>query len=160
MDQEKKFILNLIRLSGCTDAITIDLMFDSLSYINSNPVTEAQFIEGAYLGCIFADDDFLKRADILVCSLQGLIHKYDDAKRSSNEEFFSLWRKKHNEADAFLLDMAVQVRIRQLIIARKRILAQSSLAYDHKHRWVTPKLPRVCFRKVTCAFASGDNGSR
>lgn len=61
LDAERKFELNLKRLSGATNAVTVDFMLETIVFINNNAVVEAQFIEEAYLGVIFDDDEFLAR---------------------------------------------------------------------------------------------------
>jgi len=122
MEEEKKFVLNLTRLCGPTNAVTVDFMFETLSYINNNSVVEAQFIEAIYLGSIFDDDEFLQKSGIRICSVQVLINRYEEAKRNPDDDFLPLLRNKHREAREFLNDEDVKNHIRTTIEVRNETM--------------------------------------
>jgi hypothetical protein len=130
MDEEKKFMHNLTRLAGPINAVTVDSMFETLSYINSNAVLEAEFIEGTYLGSIFDDEEFLQQSGIRICSVQILFSRYEEAKRNSDDVFLSLLRQKHRIARAFLDSDDVRRQIRELIEVRKGTM-------QHRAIWTT-----------------------
>ena len=60
-------------------SISIDTIFDVISYIDRNSVTEMLFIQDAYLGVIYDDDEFIEIANVLVCSFDLLFKKFQDA---------------------------------------------------------------------------------
>jgi hypothetical protein len=127
MEEEKKFVLNLTRLCGPTNSVTVDFMFETLSYINANAVVEAQFIEAIYLGNIFDDDDFLLRVGIQICSVEVLINRYEEAKRNQDGDFLTLLRKKHREAREFLNSEGVKQQIKATIEVRKSTMQNRAI---------------------------------
>lgn len=127
MDEENKFIHNLIRLAGPTNAVTIDFMFDTLLYINKKSIVEAQFIESSYLECIFDDEEFLQQTGIQICSIQDLFNKYEDSNTNSDDCFLMLLHKKHKLARAFLDNEVVKQQIKNLIEARKETMENRAI---------------------------------
>jgi hypothetical protein len=130
MDEENKFILNLTRLCGATNAVTLDFILETLVYINNNAVVEALFIEESYLVSIFDDEEFLQVGKISICSVQFLINRYEESKRNSDDDFLVLLRQKHRTARAFLNDDAIKDSIRQVIESRKETI-------KHQATWTT-----------------------
>lgn len=130
MDEEKKFLLNLTRLAGPTNAVTVDFMFETLVYINNNSVVEAQFIEANYLESIFDDDEFLQQGGIRICSVQVLLARYEEAKRNPEDNFLTLLRQKHRVARRFLDDEVMKKQIKDLIEIRKGTM-------EHRAIWTT-----------------------
>ena len=117
MDEETKFIHNLVRLAGPTNAVTVDFMLDTLLYINKNSIVEAQFIEVPYLESMFDDQEFLQHNNI-----QNLINNYEEAKRNSDDIFLTLLHQKHKLARMFLENEVIKKQIKDLIEVRKKLI--------------------------------------
>ena len=122
MSAEKGFQLNLQRMMGRTDAVSVDNMFECLVYINNNIVSELLFIEQGYLASIFNDEDFLVKGKVNVCSVQVLVNRYEQAKKEHDDEFLSLLRIAHREARKFLDDVGVKDTVKAILEKRKAMM--------------------------------------
>jgi hypothetical protein len=127
LDEERKFVLNLTRLCGATNAVTVEYIIEAIIYINNHGIVEGQFIEENYLGSFFDDEEFLTRGDISVCSVQSLKDRYDLAKSTNDIEFLTLLRTKHRETRVFLIDQQLKERIRHLIEKRRKAVEHGAV---------------------------------
>lgn len=78
---EKAFLMNVSRLCGKVEAITIDNVLELIQYASFHGITDILFIEEAYLGHLFSNQEFLDNAGIHVCSLLYLAARYEEAKK-------------------------------------------------------------------------------
>ena len=53
--------------------LTIDDMVEFLVFVQNNGVHDLSFVEEAYKSSIFADDEFLDRSGIIVCSVEEFV---------------------------------------------------------------------------------------
>ncbi len=135
-DREKRFILNLRRMSGITSAVTPDAMFEFCVHVqNANIADEpvAPTIEEQYLSALFSDADL----DVPVCSVevwfllvffssvneisfswQYLISRYEKAKEDSDEAYLRKLKAAHQRARVCLDNDGMKSEIRQLIQRR------------------------------------------
>lgn len=63
---EKKFVMNLKRLTRRTDAITLECFLEFLTFLNNDGIEELQFIEEAYTSVMFNH----AALDVAVCSVE------------------------------------------------------------------------------------------
>lgn len=63
---EKKFLLNLKRMMGRTDAVTPECFLEFLVFLNNDGIEELQFIEEAYTSVMFNDATL----NVAVCSVE------------------------------------------------------------------------------------------
>ncbi len=127
MDAEKKFILNLTRLAGLTEAVSVDAIVETLAYISNNAVLEAQFLEECYLSVVFEDDDFIDQAGIHVCSVSNFINRVHEAIKANDGVFLGLLRSVHRRAREFLRRPEIKQRIQDLIIERQESLESKAI---------------------------------
>jgi hypothetical protein len=116
---ERSFQINLERMMGRTDAITVDHMLECIVFINNNAVSELLFIEQGYLGSIFNNEEFLVKGKVNICSIQILVNRYEQAKKDNDIEFLNLFRIAHREARMFLDDVGVKNTLRTLLEKRR-----------------------------------------
>jgi len=166
MDEENKFIHNLTRLVGPTNAVTIDSMLNTLLYIDKNSITEAQFIESSYLESIIDDEEFLTP----IGSIRDLYNKYEKAIWNSDHSFLSLLHKKHKIAKAFLDNDVVKQQIKAVIETRKPVMENKAIwttitnilelvqQFPHSNisRFLGPLLPKI-LQSVTHTDEVTDN---
>jgi hypothetical protein len=110
---EEQFKLNLKRLCGLTTAVTIDDMCQVMDYIQTNAVHDLSFVEEAYRSCIFSDDEFLEKTEIIVCSVDQFIAAWEDAKEKKDHVILKAFRDMHREARRLLEEANIKDRIRE-----------------------------------------------
>jgi hypothetical protein len=114
--------MNLERMMGRTDAITVDHMLECIVFINNNAVSELLFIEQGYLGSIFNNEEFLVKGQVDICSVQILVNRFEQAKKDNDREFLSLFRIAHREARKFLDDEGVKSTLKSLLGKRRAMV--------------------------------------
>ena len=124
---EEKFKLNLKRLCGLTNAVTIDDMCEVMAYIENNGIHDLSFVEEAYKSSIFSDDEFLEKTGIIVCSVEQFIAAWEEAKEKKDAVILKLFRDTHRVARKFLEEADIKNRIRDY----DRIHDQRNLYKDY-----------------------------
>jgi hypothetical protein len=109
--KEDKFKLILKRLSGETNAVTIDDLCEFMAFVQNNGVHDLSFVEEVYRASIFSDDEFLEKSGIIVCSVEQFISTWEDAKEKKEAPKLILFRDAHRKARAFLAEPDVKKRI-------------------------------------------------
>jgi len=66
IQREKHFELNLKRMVGRSDAVTVDCMLEFLVHLNHQNFRDLQFIEEEYISLVLMDE----KLDLVVCSVQ------------------------------------------------------------------------------------------
>ena len=127
MEEERLFIHNLTILGDTVQAVSFEIMVNTLMYISKNAVTEATFIGANYLGKLFDDEEFLDQGKIYICELDCLVKRYDEAKRNSDGEFLTLLRRKHRQAREFLDNDSMKERIHNLIALRNASMEKRAI---------------------------------
>jgi hypothetical protein len=69
-DRDERFLLNLTRMAGDTNAVFPDHMMEFVVYLTNENVRELVFIESAYTSIIFNDEEF----NFPSCSIE-VLHK-------------------------------------------------------------------------------------
>jgi hypothetical protein len=123
MEEEKTFLYHLTKLTGTTNAVTVDCMFMILRYIHTHAITEAHFLEAAYLDRLFKDEQY----GIRICSVETLFHKYEEAIHNSDDVFLSLLRQKHRVARECLENEMMKQQIHKLLDIRKQTMEQHAI---------------------------------
>jgi len=66
--KEERFLLNLERMAGRTDAITLENMMEFCVHVQNENVTELLFVEQDYTANLFNDAEL----DVVVCSIEAI----------------------------------------------------------------------------------------
>jgi hypothetical protein len=111
--KEDKFKLILTRLSGETNAVTIDDVCEFMAFVQNNGVHDLSFVDEGYRASVFSDDEFLDKTGIIVCSVEQFISTWEDAKEKKEATMLILFRDAHRKARAFLADPDVKRRIKE-----------------------------------------------
>lgn len=112
---EKRFQLNLTRLAGVTNAIAIDHMLETISYITSHSIHEARFIEEKYLGMLFEDENLQQYG---VYTLEGLATTFEEAKKHDDVEFLKCFKIAHRKSRSFLEDVEIKKLLKDIVLQR------------------------------------------
>ena len=67
--KEERFLLNLERIAGRTDAITPENMLEICAHIQSENIAELLFVEQNYIANLFNDTEL----DVVVCSVEVIM---------------------------------------------------------------------------------------
>jgi hypothetical protein len=114
MEEEKRFIFNLHRLSSNVNSISIDIMMEILEYINKNSIIEAQFIEEGYFSAVTENNDF----DFF--SIPDFIFCVKDAIKTNDIDFFGKLRIIHRWGRNMFRNEQMKQEIVMLIQKRKK----------------------------------------
>jgi hypothetical protein len=66
IQREKHFELNLQRMLGKNEAVTVDCMLEFLAFMNNQHLSDLQFIEEEYISLVLMDE----KLDLAVCSVE------------------------------------------------------------------------------------------
>jgi hypothetical protein len=119
--KEDKFKLILTRLSGETNAVTIDDMCEFMAFVQNNGVHDLSFVDEGYRASVFSDDEFLDKTGIIVCSVEQFVSTWEDAKEKKEATMLILFRDAHRKARTFLADPDVKKRIKDCHAMRDQV---------------------------------------
>jgi hypothetical protein len=126
---ENRFQMNLLRLAGKTEILTIDVIFEVIAFISYNGIADLHLVEEEYLSCFFNDDIFMGKIQLYISSFPMLVQRYEEARRTNNGEELEAFKVAHRIAKQFLADPETKERIKS--ICHQRASLNQYRSYIH-----------------------------
>ena len=118
---ERQFQMNILRLSGNTQMVTLETMFETITYASQQGIIEILFLEEYYLPYFF-DDKLLQVIQLYVCAIPSLIQRYNEAKQRNDKSVLEAFRNTHRKARMFLDNQDIKMKLKAFSLSRSSVI--------------------------------------
>jgi hypothetical protein len=141
---EIQFQMNLLRLAGKTQIVTLENIFETISYASQNGISDLLFLEEDYLPHLFGDEAFMA----YICSFPSLVQRFEEAKNKNDPVVLEAFRIAHRKARLFLDDAEIKAKLKNICSFRASVnqyqayvnMIQVMLNYTQDYVFHTPAI--------------------